>query len=73
MVNFLLLTMSWSGCRGRISGVQSCPLLSLREPGLVELTKHKQADGTLWRAKHTVKARKTICPGVCLAWHPLEQ
>lgn len=38
-----------------------------------ELTKDKQADGTLWRAKHTVKAHKTICPGVGLAWHPLEQ
>ena len=53
--------------------MQSCPLLSLGEMGLVELTKDKQADGTLWRANHTVKARKTICPGVGLAWQPLEQ
>jgi len=53
--------------------MQSCPLLSLREMGLVELTKDKQADGTSWRAKHTVKALKTICPGDGLAWHPLQQ
>lgn len=48
-------------------------LFCLREMGLVKLTKDKQADGKLWRAKHTVKALKTICPGVGLAWHPLEQ